>query len=288
MSKRSEKKKMSPMRLALRGLVRNPSAITGFIVLGVIVFIALFANLLIPYDPAKISVPERLQGPSMRHLFGTDQFGRDVLSRIFVGAKYSLLLGLLNTLVSCFMGMIIGSICGFFGAKVDLVVMRLLDVVQSIPGMLLAVVIAAALGPGFWQVIIAIGIAGTPVFARMTRASIMTVRNTEYIEAAELINCSTFRIILKHAMPNAFSPILVQATMSIAMCITLAATISFIGLGVQPPTPEWGAMLAGARDQLREHPYLLIAPGAMIMLSVLSINMIGDALRDVLDPKLRK
>jgi peptide/nickel transport system permease protein len=283
-----KKKKSSPMRLAIRRLMRNPSAIIGFMVLGVIVFIAVFAVLLIPYDPMKINMAERMRGPSLKHWFGTDQYGRDILSRIFIGAKYSLMLGLLNTSISCFIGIIIGSICGFFGGKIDLVVMRLLDIVQSIPGMLLAVVIAAVLGPGFWQVIIAIGIAGTPGFARMTRASIMTVRNTEYIEAASLINCSTFRIIVRHAMPNAFSPVLVQSTMSIASCITLAAGISFIGLGVQPPTPEWGAMLAGSRDHVREHPYLLIAPGAMIMLSVLSINMIGDALRDVLDPKLRE
>jgi peptide/nickel transport system permease protein len=283
-----KKKKAGPMRLAMRRLMRNPSAIMGFIVLGIIVFIAVFASLLIPYDPAQINMAQRMKGPSLEHWFGTDQYGRDILSRVFVGAKYSLMLGLLNTSISCFMGMIIGSLCGFFGGKVDLIVMRLMEIVQSIPGMLLAVVIAAVLGPGFWQVIIAIGIAGTPGFTRMTRASIMMVRSTEYIEAAALINCSTLRIIVRHAMPNAFSPILVQSTMSIATCITMAAAISFIGLGVQPPTPEWGAMLAGARDQVREYPYLLIAPGAMIMLSVLSINMIGDALRDVLDPKLRK
>ena len=166
--------------------------------------------------------------------------------------------------------------------------MRVLDVIQSIPGMLLAMAIAAVLGPGFWQVILAIGIAGTPTFARMSRASVLTVRNTEYIEAATLINCSTPTIILRHVLPNAISPMIVQFTMSIASCILLAASLSFIGLGVQSPTPEWGAMLSGARDQLREHAYLMYAPGAMIMLAVLSINMVGDALRDALDPKLRK
>jgi peptide/nickel transport system permease protein len=283
-------KKMSESQIfaAMRKLAKNPSAVAGMIILGFLILIAILAPVLSPYDATKLSMGERLQGPSIKHWMGTDQMGRDMLSRILMGAKYTLLLGLLNTAVSTALGVVFGSICGFWGGKVDILLMRVLDIIQAIPGMLLAICIAAALGPGFWQVIIAIGIAGTPGVARMARASIFRVVNNEYVEAAELINCSTFRIIWVHVLPNAFSPLLVQATMSIASCITLAAGLSFIGLGVQPPMPEWGAMLSGAKDQLREHPYLLIEPGVMIMLAVLSINMVGDALRDVLDPKLRR
>lgn len=282
------KKKQGPYRVLFRRLLKNPSAVIGLVILGILVFLALFGGLLAPHDPSLINMAERMQMPSAAYWFGTDQYGRDILSRVIVGTKYSLSLGLLNTMISAFAGIIIGSVSGYFGGRVDMVLMRILDVIQSIPGMLLAIVIAAAMGPGFWQVIIAIGIAGTPSFARMARASVLTVRNMEYIEAATLINCTTRRIIISHVLPNALSPLLVQFTMSIASCILLAASLSFIGLGVQPPTPEWGAMLAGARDQIREHLYLMIAPGVMIMLAVLAINMIGDGLRDVLDPKLRK
>lgn len=274
--------------MTMRRILKNPSAVMGLIILAFLVFLAIFGNLLAPYNFAAVNIKEKFQGPSAAHWFGTDQFGRDILSRILVGTKYSLLLGLLNSTVSAILGIVFGSISAYFGGKVDLFLMRFLDVIQSIPGMLLAMAIAAVLGPGFWQVILAIGIAGTPAFARMTRASVLTVRNTEYIEAATLINCSTPRIILRHVLPNALSPMIVQFTMSIASCILLAASLSFIGLGVQSPTPEWGAMLSGARDLLREHAYLMYAPGAMIMLAVLSINMVGDALRDALDPKLRR
>lgn len=283
-----KQKKQGPYRVIMRRLLKNPSAVIGMVILGLLVFFAIFGDLIRPYDPAAIDIPAKLQTPSLKHWFGTDQFGRDILSRVIVGTKYSLLLGLLNTTISAFFGVIIGATSGYFGGKTDLILMRILDVIQSIPGMLLAIAISAVLGPGFWQVIIAIGIAGTPSFARMARASVLTVRNMEYIEAATLINCSTRRIIISHVLPNALSPLLVQFTMSIASCILLAASLSFIGLGVQPPTPEWGAMLAGAKDKIREYPYLLVAPGVMIMLAVLSINMIGDGLRDVLDPKLRK
>ena len=281
-------KKQSPFSMTMRRVLKNPSAVAGLVILTFLVLIAIFGDMLAPYNYAAVKITEKFQGPSPAHWFGTDQFGRDILSRVLVGTKYSLLLGLLNTTVSAIMGIFIGSVSAYFGGKVDLILMRVLDVIQSIPGMLLAMAIAAVLGPGFWQVILAIGIAGTPTFARMSRASVLTVRNTEYIEAATLINCSTPRIILRHVLPNAISPMIVQFTMSIASCILLAASLSFIGLGVQSPTPEWGAMLSGARDQLREHAYLMYAPGAMIMLAVLSINMVGDALRDALDPKLRK
>ena len=176
---------------------------------------------------------------------------------------------------------------GLFGGKVDLIIMRILDIVSAIPGMLLAVVISAALGSGFYKCVLAIGISGIPGYCRMLRGSIMATRDNEYVEAATAINCSKFRIIAKHVFPNAMSPIIVQATMSIASGITMAAGLAYIGLGVQPPNPEWGAMLSDAKNYIRDYPYLVVIPGAVIMLTVLAMNLIGDALRDAMDPKLK-
>ncbi|MGN0999358.1 MAG: ABC transporter permease [Faecousia sp.] len=284
----AKKKKTSPMQVTMRRLFRNPSAVAGIIILALLLLMAVTANFIRPYDPNAIDMTIRNQAPNAKHWFGTDSMGRDILSRIMVGAKYSLSLGVLNSTFSCIIGLILGSMCGYFGGKVDLIVMRFLDIVQAIPGMLLGIALASVLGAGFWQTILAIGIAGAPGFARMIRASVMSVRGTEYIEASVLINCTTRRTIIHHVLPNAISPILVQFTMSIASCIIMAASLSFIGLGVQPPTPEWGAMLSGAKELFRDHPYQMIVPGFFIMITVLAINLVGDALRDAMDPKLRK
>lgn len=284
----AKKKKTSPMQVTMRRLLRNPSAVIGIVILSLLLIMAVTANFIRPYDPTAIDMTVRNQAPSATHWFGTDSMGRDILSRIMVGAKYSLALGILNSTFSCIVGLILGSICGYFGGKVDLYVMRFLDIVQAIPGMLLGIALASVLGAGFWQTILAIGIAGSPGFARMIRASVMSVRGTEYIEASVLINCSTSRTIIHHVLPNAISPILVQFTMSIASCITMAASLSFIGLGVQPPAPEWGAMISSAKELFRDHPYQMIIPGIFLMITVLAINLLGDALRDAMDPKLRK
>lgn len=225
--------------------------------------------------------------PSMEHLLGCDEVGRDILSRILYGAKYTLSIGILSVAVSCILGVILGAVAGYFGGVADTLIMRFLDVFQAFPNILLAIAISAVLGTGFDKVIYAIGISGIPNFARMMRANILTVRNSEFIEAATSINCSTARIIIRHVIPNAISPLIVQVAMGIASAALAASGLSFLGFGVQAPTPEWGAMLASARGYMRDYPHMVIIPGLFIMLTVLSFNLVGDAIRDALDPKLR-
>ena len=240
-----------------------------------------------PYDYAAMDMTVCFAPPSLAHPFGCDDMGRDIFSRILYGAKYSLSSGILATLIALVIGMAIGSVAGFFGGRVDNFVMRLLDIVQAIPGMVMMVVMSAVLGPGFVNTIIAMAFGSIPGMARMLRAQMLKVRENEFIEAAVSINCSKFRIITSHLLPNCMSPMIVQATMGVAQTITLAAGLSFIGLGVQPPTPEWGAMLAASRQFIRQAPHLVIFPGLAIAVTVLSLNLMGDGLRDALDPKLK-
>lgn len=230
---------------------------------------------------------DRFALPNLSHLLGCDEVGRDILSRILYGAKFTLSIGILSTAVSCIFGVILGAVAGYFGGIVDTLIMRALDVFQAFPNILLAIAISAVLGAGFDKVIYAIGISGVPNFARMMRANILTVRNSEFIEAATSINCSTVRIIVHHVIPNAISPLIVQVAMGIASAALAASGLSFLGFGVQAPTPEWGAMLASARGYMRDYPHMVIIPGMFIMLTVLSFNLVGDAIRDALDPKLR-
>ena len=288
-SKKEKKsnKKQSMGAVIVRRMLKSKSCDVGLVIVFLLIVMALLAPVIMPYNYAAINVTERFMRPCAKHLLGTDQFGRDVLSRIMYGARYSLQLGIESVAIGVFFGAILGSICGFFGGKVDLIIMRILDIVSAIPGMLLAVVISAALGSGFYKCVLAIGISGIPGYCRMLRGSIMATRDNEYVEAATAINCSKFRIIAKHVFPNAMSPIIVQATMSIASGITMAAGLAYIGLGVQPPNPEWGAMLSDAKNYIRDYPYLVVIPGAVIMLTVLAMNLIGDALRDAMDPKLK-
>ena len=227
-------------------------------------------------------------GPSSLHLLGTDSMGRDLLSRILYGGRFSLSIGICSVAISASGGLIFGSIAGFFGGKVDNIIMRCLDIFHSIPQVLLAIVVSTALGAGFFKTVLAVGIGGIPNFARTIRAQILSVRELEYVEAAESINCSSARIIFKHVIPNAITPFIVHCTLAIAGGLIVSATLSYIGLGVQPPLPEWGAMLADARAYVRQYPYLMICPGVFIMVVVMSFNLIGDAVRDVLDPKLNK
>ena len=228
------------------------------------------------------------QGPSSAHLLGTDELGRDILSRILYGGRYSITMGLLSVLISTSVGMTIGAIAGYFGGWVDNIIMRLLDIIQSLPAMLLTIVISAALGSGYFNTILALSVNGLPAAARMLRANMMKERDNEYIEAAVSINCSKFRIITSHLVPNSLSANIVQATMGVANMIVMAASLSFIGLGVQPPTPEWGAMLSGARQFIRQCPHMVIAPGMAIAITILALNLMGDGLRDALDPKLKQ
>lgn len=266
---------------------RNPGAMFGLIFVISLFILSVISPYICKYDYAEIVMKDRFALPSSEHLLGCDEVGRDILSRILYGAKYTLSIGILSTIFSCVIGVILGAVAGYFGGKVDTLIMRILDIFQAFPNILLAIAISAVLGKGFDKVIYAIGISSVPNYARMMRANILTVRNSEFIEAASSINCSTFRIITHHVIPNAISPLIVQVAMGIASAALAASSLSFLGFGVQAPTPEWGAMLASARGYVRDYPHMVIIPGLFIMVTVLSFNLVGDAIRDALDPKLR-
>lgn len=282
-----KKRRNSQFWLTLGRLKRNHLAMVGLVIIVMMIVLALLAPYISPYSYEAAGFKNRYATPSAEHWFGTDELGRDIFSRLLYGSRYSLRIGLISVAISAIGGIFFGAIAGYFGGAVDNIIMRLLDVLQAMPGIVLAIAISAALGPGLTNSVIALSISSIPGYARMTRASILNVRKMEYLEAATSINCSNARIIWKHVLPNALSPLIVQATMGIAGAIMGAAMLSFIGLGVQPPTPEWGAMLSAGRNYLRDYPHLCIFPGVMIMMAVLSLNMLGDGLRDALDPKLK-
>lgn len=281
-------KKQSEFVRVMKQMSKNKLAILGLIILLTEFVLVLLAPVIAPYDYAYMDVMAMQQGPSAAHWFGTDELGRDIFSRVLYGGRYSITMGLFAVLISQIMGMTLGAIAGYFGGQVDNVMMRVLDIVQSLPAMLLSIVLSAVLGPGYFNTILALSVNGMPGAARMLRAQMMKVRDNEYIEAAQSINCSKVRIIVNHMIPNSFSPNIVQATMGVAHMITMAASLSFIGLGVQPPTPEWGAMLSGARQFIRQCPHMVIFPGLAIAITILALNLMGDGLRDALDPKLKR
>jgi ABC-type dipeptide/oligopeptide/nickel transport system permease subunit len=272
----------------LKRLTYNRGAMFGGIIFILLVIIAVIAPFIMPYSYEALDVKNKFLAPCPAHPFGTDQLGRDVFSRILYGTKYSIGIGIGSIILSSGLGIVIGAIAGFFGKILDEVVMRLCDVIQSIPGMILNIALACMLGPGVFNTIIALGLGGISGTARLTRASILNVRKMEYIDAALSINCSNTRIIMNHVLPNAFAPLIVQATMGVGARILSAAALSFIGIGVKPPLPEWGAMLAAGRNYIKEYPYLTLIPGLCIMVIVLALNLLGDGLRDALDPKLKK
>lgn len=265
---------------------KNRTAMVGLIIFVVEILLAILAPLIAPYEYNSMSSDIQV-GPCLAHWFGTDDLGRDILSRILIGARYSLSMGVLAVLLGTAAGMVLGAIAGYFGGQVDNIMMRLLDIVQALPNMLLMVVIAAVLGSGYVNTIIALSISQIPGVARLLRAEMLKERENEYVEASISINCSKFRIIANHLIPNCSSPIIVQATMGVATAITTASALSFIGLGVQPPIPEWGAMLSGVRAYIRQSPHMVIFPGLAIAITVLALNLMGDGLRDALDPKLK-
>lgn len=285
--KNTKQKKQSQFKEVLKRLMSNKAAVFGLVVICVFFIISFLAPVLAPYDYTA-SVGKQLEFPSMEHLCGTDKLGRDILSRLIYGARYSLGLGLASQAFCMIVGTILGSIAGFFGGKVDDFLMRVIDIIQAIPGLLLAIVISAALGGGFVNTLLAIGIAKIPGDCRVIRASVMTVRDQEYLEAAQSINCSKLRQIVRHVLPNAIAPLIVNATMGIGGTIMFCASLSFIGLGIQPPTPEWGAMLVEGKAYFQYYPHLILFPGICIALTILSLNMLGDGLRDAMDPKLKK
>jgi peptide/nickel transport system permease protein len=277
---------------AWRRLRRNPGAIVGFVLVSVFVTVALFAPLIAPEDP-RVGDPNRLggvccPGPSSEHLFGLDQQGRDLFSRVVYGARYSLLIGVVSVAVGLSIGTIIGAVAGFFGGWIDSVLMRAMDIMLSIPGLLLAIGIVAALGPGLVQIMIAVGVTQIPIFARLLRGSILGVRESDYVLAARSVGVKGRKILGAHILPNSLSPVIVQGTLALATAIIEVAGLGFLGLGPQDPsTPEWGTMLTDTTRYLQTAPFLALIPGAAIVISVLGFNLIGDALRESLDPRFR-
>lgn len=282
-----ELRRTNQFKETVKRLFKNKGAVVGLIVIILLFIMLIFAEQIAPYDYTEQDYSCTYQKPSLQHLMGTDELGRDVLSRIIVGSRLSMRMGLCSVAIAATIGIIFGSIAGYYGGAVDNVLMRFLDIYQSIPGTIFCVALAAVLGPGLNNAIIAVGITSMSGYARLIRASIMQVRSMEYIEAARSINAKDGRILLRHIIPNAISPLIVSITMSIGGCILLAASLSFIGLGAQPPMPEWGAMLSAGRSKMRDCGYLVFFPGMAIMISVLAFNLLGDGLRDALDPRLR-
>ena len=280
-------KKSSKFREIMSRLAENKAAILGLAIFIIEVIIALVGWFWTPYGWETMDFSNMYATPSWAHPLGCDEFGRDILSRLMYGARYSLVIGL-GTVVSVMIGIVVGSIAGFFGGIVDDVIMRLLDIIQAIPAMLLAVAISAVFGTGFDKCIIAIALSSAPATVRLLRASIMTVRKNEYVEAATAIGASQLRIITKHVLQNSLSPLIVNSTMSVGTSIIMAAGLSYMGLGVQAPNPEWGAMLSGSRAYIRDYPHMVLIPGLTIMITVLALNMLGDGLRDAMDPKLKR
>ena len=273
-------------------LRRNPGALVGFALVGLFVVCAVFAPLLAPEDPRAGDL-SRLggsccPGPSAEHWFGIDQQGRDELSRILYGARFSLLIGVVSVAVGLSIGMVLGSLAGYLGGIVDSVIMRLTDIMLAIPGLLLAIGIVAMLGPGIFQIMIAVGVTQIPIFARLMRGSILAQRDNDFVLAARSIGVQKRSILASHILPNAISPVIVQATLALATAIIDVAGLGFLGLGPQDPsTPEWGTMLTDTTRYLQTAPHLAIIPGVAIIISVLGFNLIGDGLREALDPKLR-
>lgn len=283
----ARRKRKSMLMITLRRLGKNKMAMAGLVILLLMILIALLSGVLAPYSFEETDLYNTFGTPSRAHPFGTDELGRDILSRLMVGTRYSLRIGLLSVLYSSVIGIALGCVSGYYGGKIDGLIMRVVDVFSAIPALVLAIAICAVLGPGINNCIISIAISGTPSYVRMARASVLNVRRMEYLEAATSINCNTAQIIVKHILPNILAPLIVLMTMSVANNILTASQLSFIGLGVQPPNPEWGAMLSAGRNYIRNYPHMVIFPGITIMLAVLSLNMVGDGLRDALDPKLK-
>ena len=272
----------------LKGTVRSPAAKLGAILLLIMILSALLAPIIAPYGPNELDLLNMKQPPSVAHIMGTDQMGRDLFSRLLYGGQYSLALGFAASIFSTVVAIVLGCLAGYFGGWVETVIMRAMDVLSALPSILLCIIVSVALGDGFFNTVLALSIGQIPASVRMMRAQILSERGAEYLEACETINCSKASIMFKHLLPNTISPMIVCLTMGIGDNITMAASLSYIGLGVQPPTPEWGALLSDARQHMMTYPYMIIFPGIFIAITVLAANLVGDGLRDALDPKLRK
>lgn len=277
----------SSLRSLWHELKRNKRAMFGLVFIVILIFVALFADVLAPYTMTQQNLANALAKPSLQHWMGTDDLGRDVFSRILFGARISLTIGLSAVLIALSIGGILGLIAGYFGGKFDSLIMRLADVLLSIPSILLAIAIVASFGASLTNLILAIGVSSIPVYARIVRSAVLSIREKQFLEASSALGVSDFKIIVRHIIPNILSPVIVQATMGVASAILSAAGLGFIGLGIEASVAEWGTMLSYGRQYIRTHAFLTIFPGFAIMLTILSFNLLGDGIRDALDPKLR-
>ena len=273
----------------VKKLIKSNISLLGTLIVLIFILTAVLAPLLAPYHPINDgSLVERLQAPSASHLLGTDSQGRDILSRIIYGARVSVQVGIISVGIALVIGTLMGMAAGFYGGWVDNLMMRLVDIMLAFPSVLLAIAITAVLGPELKNAMLAIGVVNIPAFARIVRSTVLSVKAMEYVEAARAIGATDVRIIFRHVLPNSMAPLIVQTTLSIGTAILDAAALSFLGLGAQPPTPEWGAMLSDGRSYLQKAPWVMFFPGMAIMLVVLGFNLLGDGLRDALDPRLKQ
>ena len=272
-----------------RRFIRNNKTIIGLIMLAIIVLMCLYGMIFLDYETQVINqdIPNKLQTPSLQHLFGTDDLGRDIFNRIVYGARYSLFIGFSATIISLSVGSILGCIAGYFGGKTDNIIMRLTDVFIAIPSTLMAIAVVSALGPNFANLIIAIALGDIPGYARIIRSSVLSIRDNEFGEASVAVGGSSIHIMAQHIFPNTLAALIVQATLGVGYVIIAASGLSYLGLGVMPPAPEWGAMLSEAQAQIRYFPHQVIFPGIAIVVTVLALNLLGDALRDAIDPTLK-
>lgn len=271
----------------MRRLLRSKAAIFGLVIIGLMFICALFAPLIATHDYAKQDLPSMLQPPSNAHLFGTDEFGRDIFSRVIYGSRVSIKVGFLAVGISLLTGLFFGSIAGYYGRLLDSVICALIDIALAFPMTLLAIAIIAVLGPGLFNVCLAIALSSWGSFARIARGQFLSLKNQEFVEAARILGYSDARIIFRHILPNSLAPLVVLTTLEVPKAIIVEATLSFLGLGIQPPLPSWGSIMSSGRSFLFHAPWITIFPGIMIILIVMGFNLLGDALRDSLDPRLR-
>jgi ABC-type dipeptide/oligopeptide/nickel transport system permease subunit len=279
---------MHELRLMWRTLSSNYATLLGIIIIVAMFAVAVFAPQLVPYEYDEMIIKDKLTGPSGAHFLGTDQFGRDILARIAYGARISLIVGLGGTALAMAAGVLLGAIAGYLGGWWDEILMRVLDVWMAFPYIVLAIVLAWVIGPGLQNLVLVIGIIRTPQFARITRGSVLTIKEMEFVEAAKSLGQRSLLILWRHILPNCISPIIVYASLCVATAISAEAALGFLGLGIQPPTPSWGMMLAEGQRYMFDAPWIPIFPGIAISLTILGYNLLGDGLRDALDPRMRR
>jgi len=272
----------------VKRLIKNKLAVAGAVLVILIALIAILSSWLVTHDPYRMDFKQRLKPPSQDHLLGTDEYGRDVYSRIVLGSTVALRVGFFSVSLSLIAGVLLGLFCGYYGRWVDTIIMRIMDAIASFPTLLLAIGIMAVLGPGFINLMIAIGVVYTPRFSRVVRSSVLSVREKEYIEAARITGCGNFSIMFEHILPNCWPPVIILSTINFGYAILWEAALSYLGLGAPPPTPSWGSILSEGKDFMVIAPWLTTFPGIAIAIVVLGLNLFGDGLRDVLDPRLKE